>query len=583
MKESGRFANLLLLLAVAMVPSFGTAAVAADTLPSWNDVESKHAIIDFVSEVTEENSPSYVAPAERIAVFDNDGTLWSEKPVYFQALFIFDRIKQLAPDHPEWQATEPFASVLKGDLKSALSGGEHALIEMAMATHAGMTTEEFEAIVTDWISTAKHPTTGKLYTEMVYQPMLEVLDYLRANGFKTFIVSGGGIEFMRPWSQRVYGIPPEQVIGSNIKTEFQMRNGKPLLVRLPELNFIDDKEGKPVGINSQIGRRPIMAFGNSDGDLQMLQWTTAGEGARFGLYVHHTDGDREFAYDRDSSVGRLDRGLTEAAEKGWTVVDMKQDWSMIYPAKAKQVRDVSSHAAAEHHYFAKQESKHTVPWGYRGAIAPQFWGQLDSSYRLADTGKHQSPANLVSEEATKVDLPRLVFDYQSEQIVSRNDGHTIQHDEAPGSFLVWGDKRYALEQFHVHTPSEHKIDGVPFDMEIHFVHRSGLGEVVVVAVLVSADQLGELTMPLYTLPNQEGETVAYRGRRNPAEFVPKSREYFTYDGSFTTPPCTEGVKWIVMKRPLLASLQQITQFRSILQANNRPTQPLNGRVVEQSN
>lgn len=305
--------------------------VADDPLPSWNGGDAKQAILKFVEQVTDSQSESFVPEQERIAVFDNDGCLWSEKPVYFQAMFIFDRIKALAPQHPEWKTQEPFASVLRGELTSALSGGEHAIVKMAMATHAGMTTEEFEAIVTDWISTAKHPATGKLYTEMVYQPMLELLAYLRSNGFKTFIVSGGGIEFMRPWSERVYGIPPEQVVGSSIKTKFEMRDGQPVLVRIPELNFIDDKEGKPVGINSHIGRRPIAAFGNSDGDLQMLQWTTAGKGPRFGLIVHHTDAEREFAYDRDSSVGRLDQGLEEAATQGWTVVNMKADWAQVYP------------------------------------------------------------------------------------------------------------------------------------------------------------------------------------------------------------------------------------------------------------
>ena len=300
-------------------------------MPSWNDTGPKKAIVTFVEQVTREGSPDFVPVAERIAIFDNDGCLWAEQPMYFQAFFIFDRIKQLAPQHPEWKNKEPFASVLKGDMKSALAGGEHALIEMGMATHAGMTTEEFEKIVTDWITTAKHPKTGRLFTEMVFQPMLELLSYLRANGFKTFIVSGGGIEFMRPWTERVYGIPPEQVIGSSIKTKFEMRDGQPVLVRLPEINFVDDKAGKPVGIQMHIGRRPIAAFGNSDGDLQMLQWTAAGKGARFCLYVHHTDAKREWAYDRKSSIGRLDKGLDEAQAKGWTVVDMKNDWKMIYP------------------------------------------------------------------------------------------------------------------------------------------------------------------------------------------------------------------------------------------------------------
>jgi len=322
--------NLLLksLLALLLLTN---SAFAADPLPYWNDTAPKKAIVAFVDRVTKEGSPDFVPKPERIAVFDNDGTLWSEQPMYFQAFFIFDRIKQLAPQHPEWKDKEPFASVLKGDVKAALAGGEHALIEMAMATHAGTTTEAFEKIVTDWITTARHPKTGRLFTEMVYQPMLELLAYLRANGFKTFIVSGGGIEFMRPWAERVYGVLPEQVIGSSIKTKFEMRDGRPVLVRLPELNFVDDKAGKPVGIQMHIGRRPIAAFGNSDGDLQMLQWTTAGAGPRFALYVHHSDAEREWAYDRTSSIGRLDKGLDEAKAKAWTVVDMKNDWKLIYP------------------------------------------------------------------------------------------------------------------------------------------------------------------------------------------------------------------------------------------------------------
>jgi phosphoserine phosphatase len=310
-------------------------ALAADPLPSWNDGAARKAVIDFVNRVSAAGSPDFVPAAERIAVFDNDGTLWSEQPMYFQAFFIFDRIRALAPQHPEWTDREPFASVLKNDVKSALAGGEHALIEMAMATHAGTTTEEFDRIVKDWLATAKHPTTKRPYTEMIYQPMLELLAYLRANGFKTFIVSGGGIEFMRPWSEKVYGIPPEQVIGSSIKTQFEIRNGQPVLVRLPEVNFVDDKAGKPVGIQMHIGRRPIAAFGNSDGDLQMLQWTAAGTGARFCLYVHHTDAEREWAYDRQSSIGRLDKGLEDARARGWTVVDMKNDWKLIYPFERK--------------------------------------------------------------------------------------------------------------------------------------------------------------------------------------------------------------------------------------------------------
>jgi phosphoserine phosphatase len=322
-------------LAFLLVGLLASPALASDSLPSWNDGTAKRSITTFVEKVTGEGSPDFVPTSERIAVFDNDGCLWAEQPMYFQAFFIIDRIKALAPQHPEWETKEPFASVLKGDVKSALAGGEHALLEMAMATHAGMTTEEFEKIVTAWITTAKHPKTGRLYTEMVYQPMLELLAYLRANGFKTFIVSGGGIEFMRPWAERVYGIPPEQVIGSSIKTKYEVRDGQPMIVRLPELNFIDDKEGKPVGILQHIGRRPLMAFGNSDGDFQMLEWTTAGHGPRFGLIIHHDDADREWAYDRESHIGRLDRGLDEGPERGWTIVSMKGDWKTVFPSQAR--------------------------------------------------------------------------------------------------------------------------------------------------------------------------------------------------------------------------------------------------------
>jgi phosphoglycolate phosphatase-like HAD superfamily hydrolase len=309
----------------------GTIAIAADPLASWNDTGPKKAIIAFVEQVTKEDSPNFVPVLERIAVFDNDGTLWAEQPMYFQGLFAFDRVKALAPQHPEWKTKEPFASLLRGDLKAAFAGGERPMMEVVMATHAGMSTDEFEQIVKGWIAVARHPTTKKLYTEMVYQPMLELLAYLRANGFKTFIVSGGGVEFMRPWTEKVYGIPPEQVVGSSIKTKFELRERKPVLLRLAQLNFIDDKVGKPIGINEHIGRRPIAAFGNSDGDLQMLQWTTAGTGVRFALIVHHTDAEREWAYDRKSSVGRLDKALDEAKVKGWTIVDMKNDWKTVFP------------------------------------------------------------------------------------------------------------------------------------------------------------------------------------------------------------------------------------------------------------
>lgn len=304
---------------------------AADPLPSWNDTGSKQAIVAFVKKVTQKGSADFVQPSERIATFDNDGTLWAEQPMYFQLLFALDRVKALAPQHPEWQGKEPFASLLKGNVKGALAGGEPAIAQITMETHAGMTAEEFEKIVKDWIATAKHPVTKRPYTEMVYKPMLELLTYLRAKGFKTFIVSGGGIDFMRPWAEKTYGIPPEQVIGSSVKTKFEMQDGKPVLVRLPEVNFINDGEGKPVGIQQHIGRRPIAAFGNSDGDLQMLQYTAAGNGARFCLYVHHDDAKREWAYDRTSRIGRLDKGLDEAQAKGWTVVSMKEDWKVVYP------------------------------------------------------------------------------------------------------------------------------------------------------------------------------------------------------------------------------------------------------------
>jgi phosphoserine phosphatase len=310
-------------------------AHAADPLPSWNEGPTKAAIVGFVDKVTKQGSPDFVPEPERIATFDNDGTLWAEQPMYFQLAFALDRVRALASKHPEWQSQQPFKAVLEGDMKALVASGEKGLLTLVMATHAGMTTAEFDKTVKDWLATAKHPTTHRPYTGMVYQPMLELLAYLRANGFKTFIVSGGGIEFMRPWVNEVYGVPPEQVIGSSIKTKFEMRDGKPVLVRLPEINFIDDKEGKPVGINQHIGRRPVAAFGNSDGDLQMLQWTTAGEGARFALYVHHTDAEREWAYDRKSSFGRLDKGLDEATAKGWTVVDMKRDWKVIYPGEPR--------------------------------------------------------------------------------------------------------------------------------------------------------------------------------------------------------------------------------------------------------
>lgn len=322
-----KFLTAALVSVLALATSL---AQAADPLPSWNDGKAKQAIVTFVKSATAKGSPGFVPPAERIATFDNDGTLWAEQPMYFQLAFALDRVKALAPQHPEWQDREPFASLLKGDVKGALAGGEKALVEIIMATHAGMTTEEFEKIVRNWLASAKHPKTGRRYNEMIYQPMVELLRYLRANGFKTYIVSGGGVEFMRPWVEKAYGIPPEQVVGSTIKTKFEMRDGKPVIIRLAEIDFIDDKEGKPVAINKFIGRRPVFAFGNSDGDHEMLLWTAAGRGARFMGIVHHTDAEREWSYDRTSSIGKLDKALDNAKAKGWTVMDMKKDWKRIF-------------------------------------------------------------------------------------------------------------------------------------------------------------------------------------------------------------------------------------------------------------
>ncbi|MBB3975957.1 phosphoglycolate phosphatase-like HAD superfamily hydrolase [Rhizobium azooxidifex] len=305
--------------------------VLAQELPSWNDGARRQAIVDFVKRVTTEGGPDYVAQAERIAVFDNDGTLWSEQPFYFQLGFIIDRVKALAPEHPEWQQKEPFRSILAGDLAAIADSGQKGLVELGMVTHAGMTTEAFETIVTNWFATARHPKTGRLYDEMTFVPMVELLEYLRANGFKTYIVSGGGIEFMRPMTEGAYGVPPEQVVGSSIVTEYKEVDGKPMLERLPKIDFIDDGPGKPVGINTFIGRRPIFAAGNSDGDYEMLRWVTSGSRPSLGIIVHHTDAVREYAYDRKSHFGRLDKALDEAGERGWQVVDMKADWKKIYP------------------------------------------------------------------------------------------------------------------------------------------------------------------------------------------------------------------------------------------------------------
>jgi phosphoglycolate phosphatase-like HAD superfamily hydrolase len=328
------FLSVLVLVTLAFAAQV---ALAADPLPSWNEGPAKKAIVEFVAKVTKAGSADFVRPEERIATFDNDGTLWAEQPMYFQLLFALDRVKELAPQHPEWKTKEPFASLLKGDVKGALAGGEHAILEIVMATHAGMTTQEFETIVTKWIATARHPRFKRPFTECMYQPMLELLAYLRGNGFKTFIVSGGGIEFMRPWTEKVYGIPPEQVVGSSVKTKYEMQQGKPVLVRLPEIDFINDKAGKPVGINSHIGRRPIAAFGNSDGDRQMLEWTQGGGGVRLMMLVHHDDAKREYAYGPESKIGTFSDALMgEAKKSGWTVISMKDDWKTIFPFDMKK-------------------------------------------------------------------------------------------------------------------------------------------------------------------------------------------------------------------------------------------------------
>ncbi|NCA86117.1 MAG: haloacid dehalogenase-like hydrolase [Clostridia bacterium] len=308
-------------------------ALQTDPLPSWNEGSSKEAIITFVTKTTKEGGADFIPIADRIACFDNDGTLWSEQPMYFQLAFAIDQIKAMAPQHPEWKTTQPFQAVLEGDMETVMAGGEKALLQIIANTHAGMTTDVFERAVKDWMASASHPTTKKHYNEMIYQPMVELLNYLRANGYKTFIVSGGGIDFMRPWVEQAYGIPPDQVVGSSGKVKYDLVDDKPVLIKLPELNFIDDKEGKPVGIHQYIGKRPVFTAGNSDGDYQMLQWTSTATGyPRFGLIVHHTDAEREWAYDRQSHIGKLDKGLDDATKYNWLIVDMKSDWAKIYPA-----------------------------------------------------------------------------------------------------------------------------------------------------------------------------------------------------------------------------------------------------------
>jgi phosphoserine phosphatase len=321
----------VLLLVIAGCASLQPAQ--PDPLPSWADGPARSAIIEFVEAVTEEGGPDYVAPAERIATFDNDGTLWLEYPMYTQITFAMDRVKEMAPQHPEWQTTQPFEAVLEGDMEALGASSRRGLLAIVLATHSGMTDAEFSQQVSDWFATSRQPRFERPYTELVYQPQLELLTYLRANAFKTFIVSGGFVAFMRPMTEGVYGIPPEQVIGSRVVTEYEAKDGKPALVRKPEIGFIDDKAGKPVGIYENIGRRPILAFGNSDGDMEMIEYATAGEGRRLGLYVHHTDAEREYAYDRESHVGKLDQALDRAASEGWIIVDMKRDWKQVFPPR----------------------------------------------------------------------------------------------------------------------------------------------------------------------------------------------------------------------------------------------------------
>ena len=320
-------------IGAAMLAVATAAQAQEDPIPSWNDGAPKTAILDFVAAVTTEGGPDFVPVDARVATFDNDGTLWVEHPMYAQLAFALDRVKALAPERPEWKTTQPFQAVLEGDMKALAAAGQKGLMEIVAATHTGISTEDFTQIASDWIATAKDPRWGKLYTELVYQPMLELLDYLRANGFRTYIVSGGGIEFMRPWTERVYGVPPAQVVGSSTETKFEIVDGKPALMRLPKIDFVDDGPGKPVGINAHIGQRPIAAFGNSDGDMQMLQYATmAAPGRTLGMIVHHTDAEREYAYDRETDFGRLDKAMDDAPAEGWILVDMAKDWKAVFPS-----------------------------------------------------------------------------------------------------------------------------------------------------------------------------------------------------------------------------------------------------------
>ena len=554
---------------LALLCCAGTRFVhAQDPLPSWNEGPTKAAIVSFVDRVTTAGGPDFVPVEQRIATFDNDGCLWSEKPIYFQLAFAIDRVHALAAKHPEWKTQQPFQAVLEGDLRAVAEMGIEGLLAITTASHAGMTTDEFAATVEAWLASARHPRFQRPYHELVFQPMLELLTYLRANGFKTYITSGGGIDFLRVFAEQVYGIPPEQVIGSSIKTKYVFRNGDPAIVRLPEIDFIDDKAGKPVGIQRHIGRRPIAAFGNSDGDLQMLQWTSAGEGARFCLLVHHTDDQREWAYDRDSSVGRLDQALDQAGKAGWTVVDMRHDWKVIYPLQ----RD-------EHHYFHKRAKSHAAEWGYAGRRGPDYWGDLDPSYALAKQGLQQSPIDIRG--AVFRDLPEIVFHYKPSRVRLVYDGHTIQEDQDAGSFVTSSQHRFELEQFHFHSPSEHTIDGHQYPLEMHLVHKANDGSAGVVAVLFELGNHNRTLDPIWdNLPTaNHPRSEAVDLTINVMDLLPSDHSHYSYRGSFTTPPCTEHVQWVVLKQPATLSEPQLKRFRTIIDGNNRPVQRLNGREI----
>jgi phosphoserine phosphatase len=404
-------------------PSTESLPRTQEPLPSWNDGPAKTSIVEFVTKVTTAGSPDFVPFPERIATFDNDGTLWCEQPLPVQFFFALDRVKALAPQHPEWKTNEPFASLLNGDLKTALAGGDHALLELLMATHAGMTTEEFERIVKGWIATAKNPRFNQLYTACVYQPMLELMTYLRANGFKVFIVSGGGIEFMRPWAEKVYGIPPEQVVGSSVKTKFEIHDGKPVLMRLPELNFNDDKDGKPIGINQHIGRRPIAAFGNSDGDREMLEYTKAGDGARLAMLVLHDDAVREYAYGPakglpGTKMGAFTPALYEQAKKdGWAVISMKDDWARVFafeenPVTAIDILLEPDTTMIQHAEAANARLRSVFPKGFAlDATHHPHITLVQRFVRTADLDKVYAAADKVIASAKVSDLKLKAFKF----------------------------------------------------------------------------------------------------------------------------------------------------------------------------